>query len=83
MSGHRHEDVPRRFKVAGDVRLVDDRFHIPVRVFRGDAHVSTESAVLSVDDAALLEAQLTRLLCERAGLAPQGRKGALSPWRPY
>ncbi|OMI39812.1 hypothetical protein SPAR_09106 [Streptomyces sparsogenes DSM 40356] len=80
MSSHRYEDVPRRFKLSGDVRLLNDQFVIPVQVFRNGVYVSTELALLSVDDASVVNAQLTRLLDQRACLGPRRRKDDQSPW---
>ncbi|ADI07405.1 hypothetical protein SBI_04284 [Streptomyces bingchenggensis BCW-1] len=83
MSGHRPVDVPRSFKLSGDVRLLDDQFVIPVQVFRNGTYESTDLAALTVDDASVLNAQLTRLLDERACLGPRRRKDPNSPWSRF
>jgi hypothetical protein len=62
VSAHRYEDLPRTFELLGDVKLIDGRFAFGVRVLRGQVVVSEDLALVSVDAASVMNAQLTRLL---------------------
>lgn len=83
MSGQRYEHLPRSLVLTKTVRLVGERVVIGVHVYRGEVHISSEEVFLSVDDAALMNAQLTHLLNERAfpGLAERERQRARERWR--
>ncbi|MGY0061350.1 hypothetical protein ACWY4P_33240 [Streptomyces sp. LZ34] len=82
MSGHRYETLPRTLKLSGDVRLHDGQFVVGVRVLRGEVYIGTELALISIDDASLMNAQLTRLLNERAfpGMGQRQRDRQRARW---
>jgi hypothetical protein len=83
-SSHRYEDIPRTLKLTGGVRLVDDRVAVGVEVFRGEVQIATEEVFLSVDDASVMNAQLTYLLNRRAYPGPgfeQAEQRRLSRYR--
>ncbi|KUJ65006.1 hypothetical protein ACZ90_52630 [Streptomyces albus subsp. albus] len=65
-SDHRLERLPRTLKLTDGVRLDGDRFSIRAHVFRGAVQIATEDVRLSIDDASVMNAQLTRLLDQRA-----------------
>ncbi|MFJ4921363.1 hypothetical protein [Streptomyces sp. NPDC088725] len=60
------DEAPRRLKLTGGARLVGDRVAVFAMVFRGPVHIATEEVFLSVDDASVLQAQLTRVLDARS-----------------
>ncbi|MEV5378037.1 hypothetical protein AB0L26_18970 [Streptomyces nondiastaticus] len=60
------DEAPRRLKLTGGARLVGDRVAVSAMVFRGPVHIATEEVFLSVDDASVLQAQLTHALDARS-----------------
>ncbi|UQA95265.1 hypothetical protein [Streptomyces halobius] len=60
------DEAPRRLKLTGGARMVGDHVAVSAMVFRGPVHIATEEVFLSVDDASVLQAQLTRALDHRA-----------------
>ncbi|MEU7181935.1 hypothetical protein ACWIG3_34905 [Streptomyces celluloflavus] len=72
------DKAPHRLRLTGGARLVGDRVAVSAMVFRGPVHLSTEEVFLSVDDASVLQAQLTRALDERSfpGLEQRDRDKA-------
>lgn len=83
MTGRAYEGVSRTLRLTRDVRLDGDLFVIGVRVFRGAVPIATEEVFVPVDDASVLNAQLTHLLNERAfpGLDARERERARDRWR--
>ncbi|MFH8370337.1 hypothetical protein [Streptomyces sp. NPDC018031] len=80
---HRLERLPRTLKLTQGVRLEGDRFSIRAQVFRGAVRIATEDVQLSVDDASVMNAQLTRLLDQRAfpGMDERERARQRERWR--
>lgn len=62
MSGREYEDAPRVFKLTEGVRLDQDTFVFGVQILRGQVPISTEQVLMSIDDASVMNAQLSRLL---------------------
>ncbi|MEK8171107.1 hypothetical protein NKH77_20960 [Streptomyces sp. M19] len=72
-------EAPLRWKLTGSVRVTaDDKIAIRVALIKGLVHMATEELLLGVDDASVLQAQLTRVLNERAfpGMEQREREGA-------
>ncbi|WP_330330780.1 hypothetical protein OHS33_14300 [Streptomyces sp. NBC_00536] len=72
------DEAPRRLQLTGGARLVGDRVAVAARVFRGSVQLTTEEVFMSVDDASVLQAQLSRALDERSfpGLEQRAREKA-------
>ncbi|MFD3935867.1 hypothetical protein ACFWSF_13570 [Streptomyces sp. NPDC058611] len=72
------DEAPRRLQLTGGARLVGNRVAVVAKVFRGRVHITTEEVFLSVDDASVLQARLSRALDQRAfpGLDQRAREKA-------
>lgn len=66
MSGLRYEDLPRILRLTEGVRLQGGLLVVGVSVLRGEVKISSEQMFISVDDASVIHAQLSRLLNEHS-----------------
>lgn len=64
MTAEKYEGLPRTLRLVEGVRLQGGQFVLRVRAFRGEVQVSSEEVFMSVDDASVVHAQLSRLLNE-------------------
>ncbi|TVL89155.1 hypothetical protein [Streptomyces sp. SAJ15] len=82
MSDHRYEELPRSLRLTHGVRREGEQFAIGALVFRGAVQIGTTEVLLSINDASVINAQLTRLLNEQAfpGMEERARQRRRERW---